>query len=775
MQSTPKASRLRAFARGVVVMTLAAAALAVAPARAELAVVEFYNAGLDHYFMSSDPAEIADLDRGVHPGWTRTGYVFGAWAPNDTVAGSNPVCRFYGNPKVGLDSHFYSASPQECVEIPVKFGDAWLLESSDVFRTAPLDAAGACPAGTQPVYRLFNNRQDVNHRYTTSTAVYAQMVARGYIPEGGGSGPRPVIFCAPPAPVAPLAPQCTLSASLSAPAINTGIVLTAQCTNAPTSYDWGATGCSSAMSACLTGATVPGPMTYTVVASNAQGPGMPARADVTWVTSASAGSTLPKCTLDADQATPVTGKPLALTVACAGPATTVTWLACSAVSGACQALPSCAAGSVACSVTQATAGPVQYAVDVRNASGAVRVVRDVTWTRGVQPPVCALTPSNPTPGVNTSITLFADCSESPATFVWTGCTSTLSTCVATATTAGVRTYGVVAANSAGASPQANAQVTWLQLTPPAPPTCTIAASETRPEAGASITLTATCSEAPTHYLWVGCEAFNDTCVATSTTVGTQTYSVIASNDIGTGLPASISVAWQAAAGTPVCSVSANATTLWLGQTVLLQAACTHSPYVYTWQNCPSSDSVCFTAAESAGTVVYSVAGTNAVGPGAPASVSVTWRDPTDAGMCIQYPEAKFVTVPWGSLATTPGDYGGGFTPGSVLVAAFTVPATGSFTVPDFIANAINVQSMPVTQQATLSASKCDFRATDPSGITGPFASAVGHPAQVSGSVGAALQPGATYYVNVRNYIPGVGRTCGEATCNVQVNYQWPTP
>ena len=77
------------------------------------------------------------------------------------------------------------------------------------------------------------------------------------------------------------------------------------------------------------------------------------------------------------------------------------------------------------------------------------------------------------------------------------------------------------------------------------------ASDTRPEAGASITLTATCSEAPTRYLWVGCEAFNDTCVATSTTVGTQTYSVIASNDIGTGLPASISVAWQAAAGTPL--------------------------------------------------------------------------------------------------------------------------------------------------------------------------------------------------------------------------------
>ena len=39
-------------------------------------VVEFYNAGLDHYFITWVPQEISDLDTGVHVGWSRTGKTF---------------------------------------------------------------------------------------------------------------------------------------------------------------------------------------------------------------------------------------------------------------------------------------------------------------------------------------------------------------------------------------------------------------------------------------------------------------------------------------------------------------------------------------------------------------------------------------------------------------------------------------------------------------------------------------------------------------------------
>jgi hypothetical protein len=54
--------------------------------------------------------------------------------------------------------------------------------------------AGTCPAGTVPVYRVFDNRADANHRYTTSRAIRDQMVARGYIAEGYGDDA--VIMCA---------------------------------------------------------------------------------------------------------------------------------------------------------------------------------------------------------------------------------------------------------------------------------------------------------------------------------------------------------------------------------------------------------------------------------------------------------------------------------------------------------------------------------------------------------------------------------------------------
>ena len=154
-------------------------------------VVEFYNAGRDHYFMSAAPSEITDLDTGVHPGWMRTGLSFKGYAA--AVAGASPVCRFYIPPANG-DSHFYSASPAECADVRTRF-PAFAFEAPDVFHVALPDlATGACVAGTVPVYRVWDNRADTNHRYTTSVAVRQQMLAAGWIAEG--YGPDQVIMCA---------------------------------------------------------------------------------------------------------------------------------------------------------------------------------------------------------------------------------------------------------------------------------------------------------------------------------------------------------------------------------------------------------------------------------------------------------------------------------------------------------------------------------------------------------------------------------------------------
>jgi len=54
---------------------------------------------------------------------------------------------------------------------------------------------GTCPVNTQPIYRLWNRRQDSNHRYAATTAIKQTMIARGWAPEG--YGPDAVVMCAP--------------------------------------------------------------------------------------------------------------------------------------------------------------------------------------------------------------------------------------------------------------------------------------------------------------------------------------------------------------------------------------------------------------------------------------------------------------------------------------------------------------------------------------------------------------------------------------------------
>ena len=154
-------------------------------------VIEFYHAGLDHYFISSLAADIAALDSGRFQGWSRTGYWFKAFGA--MAAGASPVCRFYLPPIVG-NSHFFSGSQQECVEVLAKF-PIFTYESPAVMYTWMPDVlTGACPAQTTPVYRLWNRRADSNHRYTTDRALRDYHVARGDIPEG--YGPDGVVMCA---------------------------------------------------------------------------------------------------------------------------------------------------------------------------------------------------------------------------------------------------------------------------------------------------------------------------------------------------------------------------------------------------------------------------------------------------------------------------------------------------------------------------------------------------------------------------------------------------
>jgi glucose/arabinose dehydrogenase len=157
-------------------------------------VVEFHHAGLDHYFISRDPLEIAALDRGTFSGWQRTGYAFRAWT--QAQPGTIPICRFYLPPGSG-DSHFFSADPAECARVQADHPQFELESAASMHLKAPDPLTGACAdPQTQPVYRVWNRRPgDTNHRYTTSVAVRDQMVAAGGAAEG--YGPDAVAMCAP--------------------------------------------------------------------------------------------------------------------------------------------------------------------------------------------------------------------------------------------------------------------------------------------------------------------------------------------------------------------------------------------------------------------------------------------------------------------------------------------------------------------------------------------------------------------------------------------------
>lgn len=146
--------------------------------------VEYRNAQLGHFFVTASAAEIALLDGGAFGGaWTRTGETF-------KTGGTQAVCRFYGMPPRGPNSHFFTANAAECEHVMGNFS-AWTFEDH-AFSTTPA-ANGQCAPGLVSVHRFYNNptrSDDMNHRFTTSIAAFNATVAMGWVHEG-------VVMCAP--------------------------------------------------------------------------------------------------------------------------------------------------------------------------------------------------------------------------------------------------------------------------------------------------------------------------------------------------------------------------------------------------------------------------------------------------------------------------------------------------------------------------------------------------------------------------------------------------
>ena len=155
-----------------------------------LRAIEYYHSGLDHYFLTAWPAEIAALDDGIHPGWQRTGESFDTWTSGS--GGRSGVCRFYGV-VAGKGTHFYTAHAGECTALMDRA--PWQYES--LLGYVQLPGGLGCFLAPRPLYRLYNAGMGgaPNHRYTTSLSIRAAMVAKGWISEGYGD--LGVIGCIP--------------------------------------------------------------------------------------------------------------------------------------------------------------------------------------------------------------------------------------------------------------------------------------------------------------------------------------------------------------------------------------------------------------------------------------------------------------------------------------------------------------------------------------------------------------------------------------------------
>jgi hypothetical protein len=158
---------------------------------------------------------------------------------------------------------------------------------------------------------------------------------------------------------------------------------------------------------------------------------------------------------------------------------------------------------------------------------------------------------------------------------------------------------------------------------------------------------------------------------------------------------------------------------------------------------------------------------NAGGSSAPVTVNVNWASSPVAlpGRCAEADSLLFTEL--GSdheaVHSTYSDMPG-FAWNGTWAIRFTVPVTAHAGQTGFV-QAAEFVGPPTFRELTLSSTACDFRAEDPTGATGPLARGYGVTPLVYFGIGASgpgnpgLQPGGTYYLNVRNRY-----TDGTASC-----------
>ena len=162
-----------------------------------LTLTEYYNAGLDYYFLTGRDGDKAALD--TASAWARTGNEIRVFArPNLKTL---PLERHFFADIARSNtrgSHFFTVLPSDQSLLTsinptnAALSGKPLLEGVEGY-AIPKTAAGTCPTSTVPIYRAFKGvpryNDDGNHRFSVSLAQHQNMVnTLGWTDNG-------VVFC----------------------------------------------------------------------------------------------------------------------------------------------------------------------------------------------------------------------------------------------------------------------------------------------------------------------------------------------------------------------------------------------------------------------------------------------------------------------------------------------------------------------------------------------------------------------------------------------------
>jgi hypothetical protein len=326
------------------------------------------------------------------------------------------------------------------------------------------------------------------------------------------------------------------------------------------------------------------------------------------VTQAGALLAAPVCNLSISPSTITAGASSTLTASCPG-ATSYTW-----TGGSC-------AGTTAATCTVAPSVSTTYTVAGVNSGGTGPIVGATVTVSACTYVLGTSGASHPASGGVSTVSVSSGCnwtatSNASWISVTSGTTSagngTVAYSVAANTSTTSRTGTLTVAGQTFRVTQAAANV--------AAPVCTLSVSPSAITAGASSTLTATCSGSPTSYQWNTPECSGSICTVKPTV--TTTYLLTGINASGPGTPASAAVTVTAVPVVPQCVLAATPPVISLGSGTIVVATCVPAATSYIWFNNGIETSFRGLTDSPSRTTMYTVVGVNAAGRSTPATAAV---------------------------------------------------------------------------------------------------------------------------------------------------------